>query len=241
MMTDKPTAQGRLPIGLTVVTAISLAILVALGAWQLERLAWKRDLLAHIAALQSAPARPIDQVLTTTTDARLDFARVTAVCPGLATAPYVSLYSLVEGKIGVRLISACVLTTGPYGSVLIDRGFLAETVTERPSQSVSTDPTPVTGVLRQPDKANFVTPVPQNDQYYSRDVAAMAKALKADRPAPVMLYAETSTNPELKGLLPIAVPAEISNRHMEYALTWFGLAAALLGVYVAVLVRGRRV
>ncbi|MEY3260696.1 MAG: hypothetical protein RIT46_1525 [Pseudomonadota bacterium] len=239
MMTDKPTVKGRLPIGLTVVTAISLGILVALGAWQLERLAWKQDLLAHISALQSAPARPIDQVLTT--DARLDFARVTAVCPGLATAPYVKLYSLVEGKIGVRLISACVLATGPYGSVLVDRGFLAETVTERPNQSASTVPTPVTGVLRQPDQANFVTPAPQNDQYYSRDVVAMAKALKAERPAPVMLYAETSTNPELKGLLPMAVPAEISNRHMEYALTWFGLAAALLGVYVAVLVRGRRV
>jgi surfeit locus 1 family protein len=239
MMTDKPVAQDRLPVGLTVVTTLALALLVALGAWQLQRMAWKRDLLAHIGALQTAPARPIDQVLTT--DAGLDFARVTAVCPGLASAPYVKLYSLVDGKIGVRLISACALTTGPYGSVLVDRGFLAETVTERPSQSVSTVPTPVTGVLRQPDKANFVTPVPQNDQYYSRDVAAMAKALKADRPASVMLFAETSTNPELKGLQPIAVPAEISNRHLEYALTWFGLAAALLGVYVAVLVRGRRV
>jgi len=162
MMTEKPTAQARLPIGLTVVTAIALAILVALGMWQMERLAWKRDLLAHIGALQSAPARPIDQVLTT--DAGLDFARVTAVCPGLASAPYVKLYSLVDGQIGVRLISACALTTGPYGSVLVDRGFLAETVTQRPSQSVSTVPTPVTGVLRQPDKANFVTPAPLNGQ-----------------------------------------------------------------------------
>lgn len=239
MMTDQPPAQARLPIGLTVVTAIALAMLVALGVWQLQRLAWKRDLLAHIGALQSAPARPIDQVLTT--DAGLDFARVTVACPGLASAPYVKLYSLVDGQIGVRLISACVLTTGPYGSVLVDRGFLAETVTQRPAQSVSTVPTAVTGVLRQPDKANFVTPAPQNDQWYARDVAAMAKTLKADRPAPVMLFAETSTNPELKGLQPIAVPAEISNRHLEYALTWFGLAAALLGVYSAVLVRGRRV
>jgi surfeit locus 1 family protein len=226
-------------LGLTVVTLISLAILMALGSWQLQRLAWKRELLAHIAALQSAPARPIDQVLTT--DAGLDFARVTAVCPGLATAPYVKLYSLVDGKIGVRLISACALATGPYGSILVDRGFLAETVIQRPRQTLGMVPTAVTGVLRQPDKANFVTPVPQNDQYYSRDVPAMAKALKAERPAPLMLFAETSTNPELKGLQPIAVPAEISNRHLEYALTWFGLAAALLGVYVAVLVRGRRV
>ena len=239
MMTEKPHVAGRLPVGLTVVTAISLAILIALGSWQLQRLAWKRDLLAQIAALQSAPARPIDQVLTT--DAALDFARVTADCPGLATALYVKLYSLVDGQVGVRLISACPLSTGPYGSVLVDRGFLAETVTERPAQSGGTVPTAVTGVLRQPDKANFVTPVPQNDQWYSRDVAAMAKALKAERPAPVMLFAESSTNPELKGLKPIAVPAEISNRHLEYALTWFGLAAALFGVYVAVLIRGRRV
>ncbi|MEY4256120.1 MAG: hypothetical protein RLZZ141_1347 [Pseudomonadota bacterium] len=239
MMTEKPPAQNRLPVGLTVVTALSLAILVALGSWQVQRLTWKRELLAQVTALQAAPARPIDQVLTT--DAGLDFARVTADCPGLATAPYLKLYSLVDGKVGVRLISACSLTTGPYGSVLVDRGFISETVTERPAQSASTLPMRVTGVLRQPDKANFVTPVPQNDQWYARDVAAMAKALKVERPAPVMLFAETSTNPELKGLLPIAVPAEISNRHLEYALTWFGLAAALLGVYVAVLVRGRRV
>lgn len=239
MMTEQPSPQKRIPIGLTVATLISLAILLGLGTWQMQRLAWKRELVAQIAALQSAPARPIDQVLTT--DAKLDFARVTAVCPGLATAPYVKLYSLVDGKIGVRLISACALATGPYGSILVDRGFLAETVTERPSQAPSTVPTAVTGVLRQPDRANFVTPVPQNDQFYSRDVAAMAKALGAVSPAPVMLFAETSTNPELKGLQPIAVPAEISNRHLEYALTWYGLAAALLGVYVAVMVRGRRV
>ena len=61
----------------------------------------------------------------------------------------------------------------------------------------------------------------------------MAAALGAARPAPVMLMAETSTNPGFTALKPSPVPAEISNRHLEYALTWFGLAAALAGVYAA--------
>jgi surfeit locus 1 family protein len=68
----------------------------------------------------------------------------------------------------------------------------------------------------------------------------MAKALNAANPAPVFLFAETSTNPDMSALRPIAVPPEISNRHLEYALTWFGLAAALASVYVGMLIRRRR-
>jgi surfeit locus 1 family protein len=68
----------------------------------------------------------------------------------------------------------------------------------------------------------------------------MAKALNAPAPAPVFLFAETPTNPELPALVPAPLPGEIPNRHLEYALTWFGLAAALLGVYAAVLFRKGR-
>jgi surfeit locus 1 family protein len=249
MTTDAPARRSGLPVGLTVATALSMASLMALGVWQLQRLAWKQDLLARIAALQSAPAKPIDTVLVA--GAKVDFARVTATCPGLATAPFVTLYSLVDGKAGVRIISTCPLTSGPYGSVLVDRGFIADpegdnatgatTQVLRPPVAKTVQTAPVTGVLRQPDKATFVTPAPQGGLWYSRDVPAMAKALGAVNPAPVMLFAETATNPQFAALQPLAVPAEITNRHMEYALTWFGLAAALFGVYVAVIVRGRRI
>ena len=51
--------------------------------------------------------------------------------------------------------------------------------------------------------------------------------------------AETATNPDWKGLIPAPIPADIANRHLEYALTWYGLAAALLGVYAAMLFRRR--
>ena len=60
------------------------------------------------------------------------------------------------------------------------------------------------------------------------------------RPAPVFLMAETSTNPGWQALVPAPLPAEITNRHLEYALTWFGLAAALAGVYAALLFKRLR-
>jgi surfeit locus 1 family protein len=67
----------------------------------------------------------------------------------------------------------------------------------------------------------------------------MAAALQAPAPAPLFLMAETSTNPGWKALEPAPLPARISNRHLEYAVTWYGLAAALLGVYAALLLKRR--
>jgi surfeit locus 1 family protein len=240
-MTDSAAPARRWPVGLTIAAAIGLAILIGLGAWQLKRLAWKEDLLARIAALQAAPAQPAEPALARMARGEeLGFTRVVLDCPGLARAPYVQLYAMRDGQAGVRLISACATPGQAYGAVLVDRGFVADTISARPPVDAA-DRTPmrVQGVLRRPDKANFVTP--RNDQagnlWYSRDVAAMAKALGAGAPAPLMLLAETSSNPEWKALTPAPLPSEIPNRHLEYALTWFGLAGALLAVYAAVLWR----
>jgi surfeit locus 1 family protein len=95
----------------------------------------------------------------------------------------------------------------------------------------------VTGVLRVPDSPSIFTPKadPAGRLWFNRDIPAMASTLGASRPAPVMLMAETASNPEFSALSPAPIPAAISNRHLEYALTWFGLAAALLGVYGALL------
>ena len=235
-MTD---SKPRFPIGLTIATAIALAILVALGVWQMERRAWKEDLLARIAALQAAPARPVEEVLTSAKGPEdLSFVRVRAVCPGLATAPFLQLYGLRDGQAGTRLISACRL--GADRSILVDRGFVADTISSRPPvDSARQAPVTVEGVLRAPDAPTFVTPAnqPNANQWYSRDIAEMARQLGATNPAPVFLMAETSSNPEWKALIPAPLPTEIPNRHLEYALTWFGLAGALACVYAAMLFR----
>ncbi len=234
-MTTEPE-QRRVPIGLTIATLVALAILVWLGVWQLQRLAWKEALLAHIAALKTAAAQPMATVLSS--KANPDLTRVKVTCSGLGSAPYLELYSVREGGAGARLISACRLSAGPFASVLVDRGFVSDKISARPRIDPSDQrPFEVVGVLRTPDQPTFVTPKNNlaANHWYSRDLPAMARALGVTSPAPVTLMAETSTNPEWKALDPTPLPPEISNRHFEYALTWFGLAAALACVYAATL------
>jgi surfeit locus 1 family protein len=229
------------PVGLTVTVAIALAILIGLGTWQVQRLHWKEALLARIAALQAAPARPIEAVLDEVSKGSdADFTRVKAVCPGLSTAPFLELYSIRDGQAGSRLISACRTGSLRYRSVLVDRGFVADSVSARPAvDAASTAPFEITGVLRKPERGNLFSPPNTPARWYTRDVPAMAAALKAPDPAPLTLMAETATNPEWKALVPAPIPVDIPNNHLGYAITWDGLAAALLGVYAALLWKRR--
>lgn len=235
-------ARGGFPVGLTFAVALAMAILLGLGVWQLQRLKWKEGLLANVAALQAAKPVALGSVLDGLARGRdVDFTRVSIVCPGIGQAPYLELYALRRGQTGVRLISACETASAPYRTILVDRGFIPDTSLARPPvDPAARAPVEVIGVVRRPDRPSFVSPKNQPDQWFTRDVAAMAQALKAPDPAPVFLFAETTINPELKALVPAPLPADIPNRHLEYALTWFGLAATLLGVYAAVLLRRAR-
>ena len=241
MTTDPKSHAARFPVGLTVAVAIAFAILIALGSWQLQRLTWKQNVLTQIEALQAAPAQPLAPVLARVGDGTdADFTRVKVTCPGLAQAPFVELYTLRDGQAGVRLMSACRIDGGPYSSVLVDRGYIADTLSARPPvDPADTTPVELVGVLRQPEPGNTFSPPNTPGRWYTRDVAGMAAALKAPRPAPLVIMAETATNPDWKGLIPAPIPTDIPNRHLEYALTWYGLAAALLGVYAAMLFRRR--
>jgi surfeit locus 1 family protein len=128
-----------------------------------------------------------------------------------------------------------------FRTVLVDRGFVADSVSARPPvDAASAAPVSLVGVLRVPERGNFVTPKNLPGRWYTRDAAAMARQLQAPSPAPLFLMAETPTNPEWKALVPAPLPVDIPNNHFDYALTWFGLAAALACVYVADLFRRRK-
>jgi surfeit locus 1 family protein len=231
----------RFPVGLTVAVAIALAVLCALGTWQLQRRVWKEHLLARVAAAKAAPARPLADVLAAAARGEdVEFTRVRADCPGLAAAPYAELYALTDGRTGWRLMSVCRRTGGP--AMLVDRGFVAEAVSARPAvDAASTAPATVVGVLRRPDRANPFTPEHRpGGRWFARELPAMGRELGAPRVSSYFLAAETSSNPDWPALEPRPLPTDIPNRHLEYALTWFGLALALLGVYVAAVVRRPR-
>ena len=240
MTEDLAPTRGRFPIGLTIATALVFALLVGLGVWQMQRLKWKEAILAHVAAAQVAQPVDVGPVLDAAAQGRdVDYTRVTATCPGLASAPFVELYWLHEGgQAGVRLISACPVDASRYRTVLVDRGFVPDAASGRPAvDAAATAPVRIVGVLRKPDKPSFIALKNRPGRWFTRDIAAMAQALKAPSPAPVFLYAETSSNPGFQALEPAPLPTNIPNRHFEYALTWFGLAGALVCVYAAALVR----
>ena len=224
----------RFPWILTVLTALALCLLIGLGVWQVERLQWKVGLMDAADAAAAKPPAPLVEVLG---QGDLEFRKALMVCRGLATAPYVELQTIHDGKPGVRLISAC-HPEGQDFSLLIDRGFIPEAVSARPRVIDSTLPLVLVGEFRTFSRPNGMTPAPSNGRFYGRDTEAMAAALKVTGPVrPEAVYALTQTNPEIGALKPSAPPAAFTNNHFGYALTWFGLAIVLAGFYVALLRR----
>lgn len=225
-------ARARFPWGLTVASALALVLLLSLGVWQVQRLHWKEGLIAEAEAAAKAPPQPLSAVLVA---ADPEFRKATLVCPGLASAPFAELQTIQDGQAGVRLVSAC-RPEGVATTFLIDRGFIADTISARPPVAVSQAPVEITVELRQAPPPGPMAAPPSGLHFYARDTPAMARALGvAGSIAPRTLYALTSTNPDWPALQPSAPPVAFSNSHLGYALTWFGLALALVGAYVALL------
>ncbi|WP_332656624.1 SURF1 family protein [Brevundimonas sp.] len=227
-------ARARFPWGLTSASALLLALLLFLGAWQVQRLQWKEGLIAQAeAAAKAAPADP-SIVLAANNP---EFRKAALVCPGLATAPWVELQTIHEGQPGVRLISAC-RHPGYDRTLLVDRGFVADAISARPPISVSEEPVRLTVEVRETPAPGPMALSAENRRFYARDNAAMARVLGVEGPvSPWTLFALGSSNPEWVALQPSAPPAAFNNNHLGYAITWFGLALALAAFYIALLRR----
>ncbi len=199
-----------------------IAILLALGVWQLQRLAWKEGILAEIAARTEAapvaiPAAP--------TEAEHEYLRVAAA--GALEPGELHVYTSAPPRgVGYRVIAPFRLEDGRL--VLLDRGFvpIADKVATRPP-----GPIRVEGSLLWPDETDSFTSPPDREKniWFARDVPLMAEALGTE---PVMVVAAATDDPE--GPMPIPPGVNIRNDHLEYAVTWFGLAAvwALMTVYL---------
>jgi surfeit locus 1 family protein len=231
------------PWGLTLAAAIACLALIGLGAWQLKRLAWKEALLGQIASLAHAPARPIEMVLARSD--RVAFQRVHAVCeplPANATTAY--RYAVSEGRIGWRLLTACKIAASRFDGVLLDRGLVTR-LTGQTAPVAASYPAPVdvVGVLRAPGPTPWLGPALMDGGpgFVAMRVAdapsivRLAKLGGLSNPAPDILAVE-SERPAPVGLVPAAIPADIPNNHLVYALTWFALAAILAWFYLAMLI-----
>ena len=223
-----PVKKAGFPFGLTIATAIAFVILCFLGAWQMKRLAWKQDLLARIETLKTAPPVPLATVLTAPATAEdAAWKRVSVDCQSVGLPPLSLAYGIRDGDVVWRAQALCGLKQGPYNLILVDRGVVPDLTgkVDTPSRAFA-EPGHVVGVL---------IPLKQMGGDRAKAVAGIA----GRTPAPLALMVEHET-PAPTGIVPAPLPAEISNRHLEYALTWFGLAVTLLFIYAAMLWRRLR-
>jgi surfeit locus 1 family protein len=237
----------RFPVGLTLVAGLAFALLIGLGVWQLHRLAWKQDLLARVAALRNAPARPIAEVLALAAQGRdVAYRRVGVDCQFPQRPPRDAYrYALRDGRVGWRLVSACRLVGAPYDGVLLDRGLVARLAgAMAPAADVYPPPASVVGVLRSPGGKPLLGPAETAGAPGARvfrvldrvAVASIASDNRVQRPAPYILAVESEL-PAPQGVVPAPLPQDIPNNHFVYALTWFALAGILAWFYGALLLR----
>ena len=218
-----------------------MAILIGLGVWQVERLAWKTDLLRTIGERVGATPvplppeaewpqlRPADYAYRhVSLTGTFDHAKETHVFRPLGDAkgPFHGIGDLVLTPL--RLDSGA--------TVIVNRGFVPadrlDPVSRAAGQTVG--PVTVNGLMRETESRNWFTPAddPARNQWFTRDPQAIAMADGLDRAAPFTIDADASPIP---GGLPQGgeTVLDIPNNHLSYALTWFGLAAGLAGVFVA--------
>ena len=226
--------------GLTIACAIAFALLCGLGVWQLERLQWKLALIARVNGHMTAQPVSLDRVMAMTPD-EAQYRRVTL--QGRFDNAH-EAYVFATGKDGDPVYH--VLTpfrTDDGRWLMVDRGIVPKDRLDPATRAAGqiAGETSVTGVWRQPDGPGLFTPAPdlKNRIWYARDLKSIAAADHLTLAAPELVEAGPAPNP---GGLPLGGQTVVTfrNQHLSYAVTWFGLAAGLLGVWLAYhLSRGR--
>jgi surfeit locus 1 family protein len=235
-----PSPKPRSRIALTIFCGFLVVVICAvfaLGVWQVERRAWKLDLIARIdqrihADAVTAPSRADWGNISRQND---EYRRVTA--EGTLQNDRESLvYASTTLGAGYWVITPLTLADGT--SVMINRGFVPTDKRDLNSrlEGQVAGPVKITGLLRldEPGGTFIKSNDPANDRWYSRDVNAMAAKRGVSDIAPYFIDADATPNP---GGLPVGGLTQVSfpNNHLQYALTWFALAAMVAGLLVFVL------
>lgn len=221
--------------------AIGVALLVSLGVWQLHRLAWKENLIAMVNERTTLPPVPLppesdwlalnranDEYRPVVLSGRFDHAREMRVFTSLGDA------NLDTDRAGYWILTPLRLDDGSV--VIVNRGFVPQSARDpatRPRGQVEGEAR-VVGLIRMPESGNLFTPAPEPDRgaWYARNPAEIAESYGIARVAPFFIDADATPNP---GGLPEGGLTRVTfrNDHLGYAITWFGLALALAGVYAA--------
>lgn len=236
---------------LATLAVLGLALLVgfsALGVWQLQRRAWKLDLIARVTErIHAAPvASPAAARWPQLDVANLEYQAVRLHGRWLANKTVLTQASTVLGA-GYWVLTPLQQADGTQ--VLVNRGFVPGAQRAQWSAPVAPDDNPVTvdGLLRKSEiGGGFLrSNDPAQQRWHSRDVDAIARTQQLEQAAPFFVDAGI---PALQAPSAAELPppdtgpwprpgltvVRFSNSHLVYALTWFGLALMVAGAAVLV-------
>ena len=215
-------------VGPVLFGVVGVALLLSLGIWQTKRMLWKEAMLAEISAMLVREPVPLPAQVT----AERDRYRGVTVAGRYTGEVVYKLDSLKGEGPGRRVIA--VFETLDGRRVLVDRGIWLDEDQAAPEVAQAAE---VAGNLDWPRESDSFTPPPdpKTGLWFARDVPAMAAVLKTE---PVLIVARGTTG---DGITPAPVDTSaIPNNHWQYAVTWFLLAAAWLGMTAYLLWRIRQ-
>jgi surfeit locus 1 family protein len=216
----------------TLFTIPALIILVGLGSWQVQRLHWKEGLIAQRDRMVAAPPIAPPQTL----EAEQNQFRHVADDGVLLNDKEIFLAAASEGGgSGYQVLTPL---QEPDGRIIfVNRGFIPLELKDPAKRAAGepSGPVHIAGLLRVPpaEKPTFFLPNnrPDLDLWFWVDLPAMTKAAGVGDAAPFYIDADKTPNP---GGWPQGgvTNLELPNDHLQYAITWFSLAIALVVIYV---------
>lgn len=221
-------------------TALALAALVSLGNWQMERLAWKEGILERMEARVHAAPQPLPAMEDWAKLEPLDYEYRRVTAKGVFDhSREARVFHAAGGPMrepGWLVLTPLALSFGSSSGaqVIVNRGFvpLAKADPATRPQGQLAGEVQVSGLMRAPEPRNPFTPAdqPQKREWHVRDPISIAAHFELKTAAPFLIDADDSS-------VPVGWPKggatnfKIANNHFSYAMTWYGLALTLLGVF----------
>ena len=226
--------QFRPLFWLTVVTLPAFITLILLGSWQLQRLQWKNQLIDQFETRTAAPAvsPPSADSLTENSE----FIRLALIGEFRHDQEIYLTGRTYEGNAGFHVVTPFSLVDGR--TILINRGWVAESYRDRSTRKFSLVSGQVTvdAILRMPASKGYFVPenTPEDGFWFTLVPAEIVEYLGIPMPVITTYYADALRTSEVV-TLPIGAKTALNlrNAHLSYAMTWYGIAFALVGVYGA--------
>ncbi len=218
---------------------LALAALVALGTWQIQRKARKEGLIAALTERLAAPpqALPAPAAWTSLDQANDEYRRVKFSATfdhGKEALVYAAASAFrpdVTGR-GYWIFTPARLAGGAF--VIVNRGFVPEARKAAVSRADGQigGPVEIVGAIRWPDPRNWFSPAddPPHNLWFARDPVAIGATKGISSAAPFYVEQESPVPPG--GLpQPGKLVVQLRNEHLQYAVTWYGLALVLVVVF----------